>query len=181
MGATTTQLMTFAEFEKLPDEVCRNSELRHGELIEMPPPKQVHTWLQQRIMRRLDRHAEPYGVVGMEIPFQPVPENEYYRVDVAFVSSKRWNANRSGYLQGSPEIVIEVLSPSNTFSEMNDRRRLFLETGCLEFWVVDIDQFQIDVSTPDGITTTYRRSQSIPLPLFGDAVISVDEIFQGLI
>ena len=39
MGATTTRLMTFAEFEKLPDEVCRRHELRHGELVEVPPAK----------------------------------------------------------------------------------------------------------------------------------------------
>jgi hypothetical protein len=32
MNATTTKLLTFAEFEQLPDEVCRRHELRHGEL-----------------------------------------------------------------------------------------------------------------------------------------------------
>ena len=47
MGATT-QLMTFEEFSKLPDEVCRRSELRHGELIEVPPPLKDHVWIQQR-------------------------------------------------------------------------------------------------------------------------------------
>jgi hypothetical protein len=31
MAAITTQGMTFEEFRKLADEICRNSELRHGE------------------------------------------------------------------------------------------------------------------------------------------------------
>lgn len=179
MGATT-QLMTFAEFEELPDEVCRNSELRHGELVQLAEPDQIHAWIQQRLMRLLDRRAEAFGIVGMEISFRPHGDHEYYRVDVAFVPAARWLPKRKGHLHGSPELVIEVLSPSNTASEMNDRRQLFFETGCLEFWEVDSNLLQIDVSTPNSITTTYRRGQSIPLPLLGGGAIAVDEIFLGL-
>jgi Uma2 family endonuclease len=179
MGATT-QLMTFAEFQELPDEICRNAELRHGELIHLAYPKQIHVWIQQRLVRLLDPLAEAYGIVGMEIPFRPLGEYEYYKVDVAFVSAARWRPDRIDNLHGSPELVIEVLSPSNTASEMNDRRQLFFETGCLEFWEVDSNLLQIDVSTPNGITTTYRLGQSIPLPVFGGGALSVDEIFNGL-
>jgi Uma2 family endonuclease len=178
MGATTPS-MTFAEFQELPDEICRNAELRHGELVLVAEPDQTHAWLQHRLMRLLDRRADAFGVVGMEVSFRPLGDNEYYRVDVAFDSSARWRPIRKSHLHGSPELVIEVLSPSNTASEMNDRRQLFFETGCQEFWEVDSNLLQIDVATPNGITTTYRRGQSIPLSLFGGA-LPVDEIFQDL-
>jgi len=181
MSATTTRLMTFAEFEKLPDEVCRRHELRHGELVEAPPPVHPHIWLQQRLVRLLDRRAENRGVVGMEVSFRPLAEYEFYRVDVAYVSCERWNAaNRTGNLRGSPELIIEILSPSNTIAEMSARRRLFFESGCLEFWLVDLINRQIDVSTPAGATITYRAGQAIPLPLFGGADLPVDDIFSGL-
>lgn len=172
--------MTFAEFEELPEEICRNAELRHGRLVELTFPQQLQVWIQQRLCRLLDRRAELYGIAGAEIPFRPLPEYEYYRVDVAFVSSSRWHPVRKGHLHGSPEFVIEVLSLSNTASKMNDRRQLFFATGCLEFWEVDSNLLQIDVSTPNGITTTYRRGQSIPLPLFGGGALLIDEIFDGL-
>jgi len=181
MSATTTRLMTFAEFEKLPDEACRRHELRHGELVEVPPPVHPHIWLQQRLVRLLDRRAENKGVVGMEVSFRPFAEYEFYRVDVAYVSYERWNAaNRTGNLRGSPELIVEILSPSNTLAEMNDRKKIFFESGCLEFWLVDLINRQIDVSTPDGVTTTYRAGQTIPLPLFGGAALPVDDIFNGL-
>jgi Uma2 family endonuclease len=181
MSATTTRLMTFAEFEKLPDEVCRRHELRRGELVEVPPPIHPHIWLQQRLMRLLDRRAEDRGVVGMEVSFRPLGEYEFYRVDVAYVSYERWNAaNRTRNLRGSPELIIEILSPSNTTAEMNERKKIFLESGCLEFWVLDPINRQIDVSTPDGVTTTYRTGQSIPLPLLGGGSLPVDDIFNGL-
>jgi hypothetical protein len=37
----------------------------------------IPIWLQQRLVRTLDHRAEPVGVAGSEIPFQPVPEYEY--------------------------------------------------------------------------------------------------------
>ena len=43
MGATNTGLMTFEEFERLPDhEESLKLELLDGELIRMPPPGRMH-------------------------------------------------------------------------------------------------------------------------------------------
>lgn len=65
--------MSFAEFKELPDEICRNSELRHGALVRLAYPKQIDVWVQQRLVRLLDLRAERYGVVGMEIPLRRLP------------------------------------------------------------------------------------------------------------
>ncbi len=179
MGATT-QLMTFAEFEKLPDEVCRHSELRHGELVFVPPPKHKHRLFQDRLVELLKAYAGN-NYVGIEVSFRALPEHEFRSADVAVVDRQRWQqVGGDDNLRGAPALVIEVLSPSNTSSEMNDRKTLCLDNGCREFWVVDPRNIQVDVSTPDGQTVTYRRGQSIPLPLFGDAALAVDEIFRGL-
>ncbi len=77
----------------------------------------------------------------------------------------------------APEIVIEVLSPSNTAAEMLDKQKLCLENGSREFWVIDADRRQVLVSTPDRHTISYPAGQEIPLPLFGEAKITVDAIF----
>jgi Uma2 family endonuclease len=181
MSATTTRLMTFAEFEKLPDEVCRRHELRHGELVEVPPPIHRHVWLQYQI-RELLRALAPKGdIVREEMPFRLMPDYEYWIVDVAYLRRATWDRiNPKGYLNCAPELVVEILSPSNTITEMNDRKKTFFKSGCLKFWLVDAVNRQIDVSTPDGVTTTYRTGQDIPLPLFGGGSLPVDDIFDGL-
>ena len=79
------------------------------------------------------------------------------------------------YLIGAPEIVVEVLSPSNTATEMLDKRNICLENGSREFWIVDTDHRQVEVSTPDGHTITYKSGQEIPL-FFGGR-LAVDAIF----
>jgi Uma2 family endonuclease len=80
-------------------------------------------------------------------------------------------------LLDSPEIVIEVLSPSNTATEMLDKEQICMENGAKEFWVVDIDRRQVKVSTPDGRTVAYKFGQEIPLQFAGK--LAVDEIFRG--
>ena len=75
------------------------------------------------------------------------------------------------------DLVIEVLSPSNTVDEMNERERICLDHGACEFWVVDQTRKQVKVSTPDGRTITYRSGQQIPLALASGKTLSVDAIF----
>jgi Uma2 family endonuclease len=70
---------------------------------------------------------------------------------------------------------MEVLSPSNTASEMLDKEQTCLENGAREFWVVDPVRKQVKVSGADGYAATYKAGQSIPL-LFG-GMLSLDSIF----
>lgn len=176
MATSTTRLMTFEEFDKLPNPSGGRYELRHGEPFLVPPPIHEHHLIQRRLMRMLENAAGDAGEVSMEFGFRPHTEYEYRIADVVFLSNDRWNSiPRKGILSGSPELVIEVLSPSNTAAEMRDKRKLCLETGCLEFWIVDIDLREVEVSATNGHTITYKSSQQIPL-FFGGQII-VDEIF----
>ncbi len=178
MAATTNQLMTVEEFSKQPeDSGSAYHELRHGELCSVSRPKLKHIQIQKRLERLLEAAAGESGVVVMELSFRPVPEYELRVADVAYVARDRWEqADPEGDLPGAPDLVIEVLSPSNTAAEIYDKERLCLENGSQEFWVVDPDRRQVKVSTPDGRTATYQRGQDIPLPLFGHAKVAVNAI-----
>ncbi len=173
-----TGLMTFAEFERLPESNAGRQELRHGELVCMSPPLHEH-YLAQRLLRRLlEKAAGDAGAVDTEMAFRALPEHEYRVADVAFVSQERWRLiPRKGIMAGAPDLVIEVLSPSNTAAEMIDKKTLCLENGSREFWVVDIDHAQVEVSTPDGRGITYKSGQQIPLFFAEGAQLAVDAIF----
>ena len=179
MAAATVGLVTFAELEQLPDPPGGRYELHDGELIQVPPPKIGHTEIQDNLIDILKPLAGKDGRVISEFGFRPWKEHEYRIADVAFVSNAKWReARRDGYLCGSPELVIEVLSPSNTAWEIFDKERLCLETGAQEFWVVDPVKRRIKVSTADGRTQTYSAGQSIPVPFGG--LVEVDAVFGDL-
>jgi Uma2 family endonuclease len=81
------------------------------------------------------------------------------------------------YFLGSPDPVVEVVSPSNTMTELHAKERVCLENGCLEFRLVDAELGRVKVSTPDGHSITYHSGQEIPLPLLNGVRLAVDAIF----
>jgi len=174
--ATTTSLMTFAQFEQMPED-GRRYELRNGEPIEVPPAVYRHHKILRRLRRLLESAAGSAGEVDSEWGFRPIPEYEYRVADVAFVAQERERAiSPDGHLIGAPELVAEVLSPSNRRGKIAETRRLCLENGCREFWVVDPKRRNVEVSTPDGHSKTYQTGQQIPL-LFGGE-LAVAAIFE---
>jgi len=178
VASTSTKLLTFAEFEKLPHPAGGHLELHHGEVIEVPPPKQGHKVTQRQLRRLLEPEAGAAGVVETEVGYRPIPEHEYWVADVVYVTRERWDAiPRQSNMQGAPELVIEVLSPSNTAAELRAKKKLCLENGSEQFWVVDEEHREIEVSTPDGRTVTYKTGQQIPLFFAPGASILVDAIF----
>jgi Uma2 family endonuclease len=179
VASTTTRLLTFEEFEKLPEAPGVRQELHHGEVIEVPPPQLGHYKIALRLQSFLAKAASDHGIAGMEMGFRPLVGDEYLIADVVFILRKRWDAlPGDGYMVGAPEIVIEVLSPSNTIKKVRERRKICLENGCREFWMVDPELREVEVSTPDGNSITYKPAQQIPL-FFADGLsIAVDAIFQ---
>jgi Uma2 family endonuclease len=105
----------------------------------------------------LERLFGPQQTVLIELPFRALPEYELRAADVAVLARERWEqADDDDALHGAPEIVIEVLSPSDTASEKAEYCALCLENGAREFWAVDYKRREIRVSTPDGITRTFK-------------------------
>ena len=170
--------MTVEEFSRLPDDDGPvYHELRNGEIVALPRPKIEHILTQVRLCDLLRPLIPSGSFLKDEIPFQ-VSEHELRVADVAWISVERWRAvNPKSYLQGAPDLVIEVLSPSNTASEMYEKEQLCLENGSRQFWVVDPIRQQVRISAPDARTQTWKSGQEIELPLFGGARIAVDAIF----
>ena len=172
-----TGLMTVDEFRQLPETGPFYYELRHGALVKVTRPKLKHILIQKRLLQLLEPSAGDRFWVSIEVPFRPLPEHELRTADVAVVNLARLKqTDPDDNLSGAPEIVIEVLSPSNTAEEINDKERVCLANGCREFWVVDPKLRQVKVATPDGVTRTYQAGQEIPLALFGSATLPVDAI-----
>lgn len=80
-------------------------------------------------------------------------------IDAVWVSEERRKSrpNHPCYLI-APEICIEVVSPSNSQEELNERRRLFFEKGAIEVWLCD-EEGQMSFFDPAGLL---ERSKICP-------------------
>jgi Uma2 family endonuclease len=170
--------MTFAEFEQLPDPQFGRYELRRGEPVIVAPPKLKHSTVQRRLRRLLEAAAGETGIVDSEFGFRPLPEGEFRIADVVFISQSRWQGiDLNGYFEGAPDLVAEILSPSNTKAEILDKKKLCLENGSQEFWVVNIENRQVEVSATDGRTIAYTCGQQVPL-FFAAGTLGIAAIFE---
>ncbi len=176
-AAAEPLLMTVQQYRELPQREDVVQELHFGQVVTLTRPKMKHAKLQSRLVRLLRPKAEHLGVVESEVAFRALPEYELRGADVAFVFRQRWDTTADDdNLHGSPELVIEVLSPSNTKQEMREKATLYLSTGAREFWVVDPKKQTVSIVRQSGGTQVYDKDQVIPLALFG-AELSVAEIF----
>ena len=175
--ATAAQplLTTVEQYRRLPERDDAVQELHWGQVITVTRPKARHVKLESHLVRLLRPKAEPLGYVESELPFRALPEYDLRAADVAFVSRERWDSvEDDDDLRGAPELVIEVLSRSNTPARLRETAALCLAAGTQEFWVVDPKRQTISVTTRDGATVVYAREDRIPLSLFGGELAVAD-------
>ena len=106
---------------------------RHGQIIMSPPPAPSHGSYQSEISYLL-RTLMRRGRVLTECPISTA--DGVKAADVAWASPECMRAlgNRVCFPQ-SPEICVEVLSPSNTEAEIQEKTRLYFDAGAKEVWV----------------------------------------------
>jgi Uma2 family endonuclease len=83
-------------------------------------------------------------------------------IDVAWLSAERsGEAEATPCLTRAPEICVEILSPSNTTSEIQEKIALYLEAGAQEVWVCELDDL-ITFYSAEGQMGTSVRCPSFP-------------------
>ena len=176
--ATVARLLTVEDFMALPQPAAgARQELHHGELVEMPPVKHLHTKAQRCLMDALRGVLQRQYLLEKEFPFRPLPQYEAWIADVAVVDRERDQSTADDdYFRGVPEIVIEVLSPSNTASEMLEREAICLRHGGREFWLCDPVQRTVKVTTAEGQSRIYGVGEILPMTDFGGPV-AVESLF----
>lgn len=175
----SSSLLTVAEFTRLPQPTGGvRQELHHGELVQLAPVKKLHTKLQKRLISLLESGLDlaAYGV-DKEFPFRPTSEYEVWVADVAVFSLAQWEDTADDdYFRGVPAIVIEVLSPSNSASEMLEREEICLRHGGREFWLVDPARESVKLVRAGVDSTVHDASGLIGSELLIKS-ISVRDIF----
>jgi len=84
-------------------------------------------------------------------------------------------------IRGAPDLAIEILSPSNTAIEMEEKRCLYRDAGVREYWVVDPKNSRVTAYCfRDGgifVSKTYRASDTVPVGIFPGFGIALEQVF----
>jgi Uma2 family endonuclease len=131
---TTNLLVTAEELFHMPEDGFRY-ELVRGELRKMAPAGHVHGRVAINITAPLDHYVRAHDlgtVYAAETGFKLASDPDTVRApDVAFIRRERVAevGDIEGYWPGAPDLAVEVVSPGDTYSEVEEKVLEWLEAG----------------------------------------------------
>jgi Uma2 family endonuclease len=150
---------TVARSGKYDDVACKIETGPRGNVVKEPPPTFQHKWFQNRILELLN-HALTGGEAATEFPVATLGGMKL--PDVVWVSYEAWReAVADDLALPVPRVCAEVLSPSNTTMEMQEKRRLYFEIGVEEVWICEMDG-ALRFYDADGAIETSRVVEAAP-------------------
>jgi Uma2 family endonuclease len=82
--------------------------------------------------------------------------------------------------RGAPDLVVEILSPSNTAVEMERKRKLYREAGVREYWLVDSENKGLTVyrfHNGEILTSAYGSADTVSVAVLPGLNIPLEEVF----
>lgn len=146
-----TRLMTADELLAMPDDGILY-ELVRGELRKMAPANPWHSNLALRIGSRIDEYLREHGrggfLTGADGGYLLSRKPDTVRApDVGYVENPP-AADLRGYYIGPPDLAIEVLSPNDLYSEIEEKIVDYLAAGTRVIIVVDPQKRAAWIQTP---------------------------------
>lgn len=144
---TLVSLTTAEEFGRLP-ETNRICELINGEIVVAPAPRTKHRLALGNLYEAFQAFLRR-GELGLAFaaPFDVhLSSYEVYQPDIVVVLSGRASQLTEDGFEGTPDVVVEVLSPSNRKQDLVVKAAEYAAAGVPEYWVVDPADDRIEVN-----------------------------------
>ena len=172
---------TYADYLETPDDV--RYELINGELIMAAAPSIAH----QRVLRNLAVRMSPFveanglGEVFMAPTDVFFSDTNVLEPDLLFVSAARARIIGEANIQGAPDLVIEIASPSTEDRDRGVKQELYALFGVLEYWRADPLTRTVEMLRLEGgqfmSVGIYGRTDTLNTSLLPGLVIDLNEIF----
>ena len=178
--------MTTEEMLALPENGA-DRELIRGQLREKPMTRRNrrHSRTESRIVTILEiwlgPQPEPRGeVVSGEAGFRLSRDpDSTVGIDVAYVSAEvAAREPDAAYFEGPPVLAVEILSPSDTLEDIDEKVELYLEMGVAIVWVVHPRFRTVTVYRPGADPVMFSGTQELTAePHLPGFCVSVDRLF----
>jgi len=163
MAITTAQPTTgrlvvdWEGYLNLPDDLT-HYEIIDGEVIPLASPRLKHQVIVKRLLQQIDRFVQPKRLGELlTAPFDFVIRRAPVRTrqpDLFFLSRERlhdWaHLQDQPRLEFAPDLVIEILSPSDTYTYWSEKLQDYFALGVPEVWLVDVDKQAIEVQVREA-------------------------------
>ena len=177
-------LLTLKDLHSVPDDI--RCEFIDGKIYYMTVPGTDHQLISSAIFRAFDLYI--FEMKKDWVPFSALIEVRLSNKGISsvqpdvFVVCDRDRINRE-YIDGAPDFIAEILSPSTKRTDRVIKRDLYMAAGVKEYWIVDPENRTVEVHLSGNILSKeYSFDERIPVHITGGELeisITDDYIYGG--
>lgn len=131
--------LTYDDLLQMPDDRNRH-EIINGELLVSPSPNRAHQRLSVRLFMTMISNVQQHRLG--EVLYAPVDVrlgvHDVVEPDILFIrADRRVIYQKSGVVEGPPDLVVEIVSPSSSSIDPIRKAALYARAGVPEYWLAD--------------------------------------------
>jgi len=176
-------LFTYEDYLHFSDE--KRYEIINGEVYMVPSPLTYHQKVLALLYMSLWDFVEEHQIG--EVLLAPLDvvlsEIDVVQPDIMYISNERRRIITEKNIQGAPDLVIEILSPSTAYKDQTIKTKIYSKYGVKEMWLVDPEkkEIQLLVLNPSLLTPlkTYHVPEILKSPLVTGFTLPLDKIFKS--
>jgi Uma2 family endonuclease len=174
---------TYDDYARLPNDGWKYEVMR-GELYMSPAPSPLHQRTVLRLSTEMGQFVEqhqmgevfisPIDVIlprGLGTPVQP---------DILFIRRDNLHIIGETTIDGVPELVVEILSPSNWVDDRRTKFAVYAEAGIAEYWIIDPRTVTVEVYQLRGnryeLLDSYGTGDTVSSTVLDGFPVDVDRI-----
>jgi Uma2 family endonuclease len=162
-------------------------QIMYGEAFMMSSPTVEHQTISAELTRQFANFlvGKPCRVFAAPLDVRPFPEEDrrddtVVQPDLLVVCDQAKLSK--GSVDGPPDLVIEIVSPSNGQRELFLKFQIYLDAGVREYWVIEPEEKQVQVHVLENghfISSAYKKDAVIPVAILPPLSIALKTLFGG--
>ncbi|MCG3132854.1 MAG: hypothetical protein FLDDKLPJ_03720 [Phycisphaerae bacterium] len=164
-------ILTYKDYCALPND-GRRYEILEGNLHVSPAPSPFHQIIIARLLNILCGHIEG-RLLGQVLPAPCdvlFADSTVVQPDLVYVAQDQRGIIGKKFIQGTPRLVVEVLSPWNADYDAQAKRQLYAKFGVPHYWMIDSEPPRI-VELREPKNAAYLTERTITPPDFFDPTL----------
>ena len=170
----------YKDYLQLPEN--KRYEIIDGDLFMVPSPNESHQHILTNILYILINYVRRNKLGAIYCaPFDILfSDEDIVQPDVIFVSNENKKVITKDNIKGSPDLLVEILSPSTSKRDIGIKKKLYARHGVREYWIVDPERETVDVFRLKGREfegKRYGAQDCLSCSVIKNLIIEVKEIF----
>ncbi len=169
-------ILTYDDYAALPNDGKRY-EIIEGDLFVTPAPRPKHQKAIGNLYWILRAYLQDYPIGDLYLsPIDLIlSHTNIAQPDLLFLSAKKLHLVSERGIEGPPDLIVEVLSPTTEKTDRETKSRLYAKFGVPHYWLIDPETKQLEMFRLSG-----KQYRALP-PIKDTTHISLNSLFPKLV